>query len=295
MLISKVGCKEGILTRVDSMCCCLTPLFRLWISQKQLKKHKIMQYSNTIYVGTSTRVLAIRQSKWIMVCSALIAPTTAMAGGLCSHPQTWARNFPAIFWLIVISWCAVLSNCGHFSWSRSEQCFLSPVGMGGNWYILLQPQKKSLSKPWCNGVKCHHQLHYPPHQRSFHIHHMLIDYIPPPCKWCKQALMQAHLWHQDSGNSRQCNNEGGDASSNDGGRNSSGGNPRVWGTYQTVGPCNQMLMEYRGNVKYRRLETIKETFVELGKYMDASGHNMDLPNMLHLGSLPQTTGRINWL
>jgi hypothetical protein len=32
--------------------------------------------------------------------------------------------------------------------------------------------------------------------------------------------MQAHLWHQDSGNSRQRNNEGGDASSNDGGRNS---------------------------------------------------------------------------
>ena len=56
-----------------------------------------------------------------------------------------------------------------------------------------------------------------------------------------------------------------------------------------------MVMEYRGNVKYRRLEMIKETFVELGKYVDASSHNMDLPNMLHLGSLPQTAGRINWL
>ncbi len=56
-----------------------------------------------------------------------------------------------------------------------------------------------------------------------------------------------------------------------------------------------MVMEYRGNIKYGQLETIKETFIELGKYVDASGHNMDLPNMLHLGSLPQTAGRINWL
>jgi hypothetical protein len=56
-----------------------------------------------------------------------------------------------------------------------------------------------------------------------------------------------------------------------------------------------MVMDYHGDVKYRRLETIEETFVELGKYVDASSHNMDLPNMLHLGSLPQTAGRINWL
>jgi hypothetical protein len=56
-----------------------------------------------------------------------------------------------------------------------------------------------------------------------------------------------------------------------------------------------MVMEYCGDVKYRRLEMIKETFVELGKYVDTSDHNMDLPNMLHLGSLPQTAGRINWL
>jgi hypothetical protein len=76
-----------------------------------------------------------------MVCSALVAPTTAMAGGLRSRPQTWARNFPVIFWLIVMSLCAVLSDCGHLSWLRSEQCFLSPVGLGGNWYILLRPQK----------------------------------------------------------------------------------------------------------------------------------------------------------
>ncbi len=118
--------------------------------------------------------------------------------------------------------------------------------------------KKSLSKPWCNGLKCHHHLHDPPHQRSFHIHHMLIYYIPPPRKRCKKALMQAHLWHQDSGNSQQRNNEGGDASSDNGGRNSSGSDVRVWGTYRTVGPCNRMVMEYRGNVKYRWLETIKQ-------------------------------------
>ncbi len=137
-----------------------------------------------------------------MVCFAFNALATAMAGGLCSHPQTWARYLPSIFWLIVMSCCAMLSNCGRFSSLRSEQCFLSPLGLSGNWFILLQPQKTSLSKPWCNRVKCHHQLHYPPHQCSFHIHHMLIYYIPPPCKRCKQALMQAHLlWHQDSGNS----------------------------------------------------------------------------------------------
>jgi hypothetical protein len=74
-----------------------------------------------------------------MGCSALIAPATAMAGGLRSCPQTWARNYPAIFWLIVMSLCAVLSDCSCFSWLHSEQCFLSPVGLGGNWYILLQP------------------------------------------------------------------------------------------------------------------------------------------------------------
>ncbi len=102
---------------------------------------------------------------------------------MCSHPQTWARNFPAIFWLIVMSWCAVLIDCGHFSWLRSEPCLLSPVALGDNWYILLQPQTKSSSKPWCNGLKCHHQQLYPPHRCSFHIHHhMLIYFIPPPCK-----------------------------------------------------------------------------------------------------------------
>ena len=35
---------------------------------------------------------------------------------------------------------------------------------------------------------------------------------------------------------------------------------------------------------------------ELEKYVDASDHDMDLPNMLHLGtSLPQTAGWIDWL
>ena len=37
------------------------------------------------------------------------------------------------------------------------------------------------------------------------------------------------------------------------------------------------------------------TFVELKKYVDESDHNMDQPNILHLGSLPQTSGWIDWL
>ena len=41
--------------------------------------------------------------------------------------------------------------------------------------------------------------------------------------------------------------------------------------------------------------TIGESFVELEKYVDASDHTTDLPNMLHLVSLPQTAGWIDWL
>ena len=114
-----------------------------------------------------------------MVCSAPIAPAATMVGGLRSHPQTCVRNFPAIFWLIVMSWCAVLGKCGCISWLRSEPCFVSPIGLGGNWYILLQPQK-ILIQTMAQRSKCHHQLHYPPQWHSFHIHHMLIYYLPPP-------------------------------------------------------------------------------------------------------------------
>ncbi len=42
-------------------------------------------------------------------------------------------------------------------------------------------------------------------------------------------------------------------------------------------------MEYCGDVKYKRLVTIKEAFVKLEKYVDASDHNTDLPNIPHLG------------
>ena len=79
-----------------------------------------------------------------MVCSALIALAATIVGSLHSHPQTCAGNFPAIFWLIVMSWCAALGNCSCFSWLRSEPCFVIPVGLGGNWYIFLQPQKNIL-------------------------------------------------------------------------------------------------------------------------------------------------------
>jgi hypothetical protein len=58
-----------------------------------------------------------------------------------------------------------------------------------------------------------------------------------------------------------------------------------------------MVMEYCGKGKYNKwLVAIGEAFVELEKYVDASDHDMDLPNMLHLGtSLPQTAGWIDWL
>jgi len=41
--------------------------------------------------------------------------------------------------------------------------------------------------------------------------------------------------------------------------------------------------------------TIEEAFDELEKHVGASDHKTDLPNMLHLGSLPQTAGWIDWL
>ncbi len=56
------------------------------------------------------------------------------------------------------------------------------------------------------------------------------------------------------------------------------------------------MMEYFGNGKYnKRLVTSGEAFVEIEKCVDASDNNTDLPNMLHLGSLPQTAGWIDWL
>ncbi len=55
-------------------------------------------------------------------------------------------------------------------------------------------------------------------------------------------------------------------------------------------------MEYYGDGKYnKRLVTIGKAFVELEKYVDASDHNTDLPNVLHLGRLLQTLGWIYWL
>ena len=63
-----------------------------------------------------------------------------------------------------------------------------------------------------------------------------------------------------------------------------------------MGPCKQMVMEYCGDENYnKRLVVIREVFVELKKYMDACDPNTDLLNMLHLGSLPQTAGWIDWL
>ncbi len=54
-------------------------------------------------------------------------------------------------------------------------------------------------------------------------------------------------------------------------------------------------MEYCGNDKYNKwLVAIREAFVELEKYLDASDHHTELPNVLHLGSLVhQTNGWID--
>jgi hypothetical protein len=76
--------------------------------------------------------------------------------------------------------------------------------------------------------------------------------------------MQAHLWHQDDGYSQQRNDEGADASIDNGGESSSGSGTRVWGTYQTVGPGKRIVMEYCGKGKYNKwLVAIGEAFVEL--------------------------------
>ena len=76
-----------------------------------------------------------------MVCSAPITPAATRTGELLSRRQTWTRKFPAIFWMMALSWSAVLSNCGRFLWLHTEPCSLCPVGLGRNWYYLLQPQK----------------------------------------------------------------------------------------------------------------------------------------------------------
>ena len=76
-----------------------------------------------------------------MVRSTPITPAAARTGESHSHPRTWTGNFPATFWAMALSWSAAMSNCGHFSWLYSEPCSLFPVGLGRNWYFLLQPQK----------------------------------------------------------------------------------------------------------------------------------------------------------
>ena len=54
-------------------------------------------------------------------------------------------------------------------------------------------------------------------------------------------------------------------------------------------------MEYCEDSKYKWLVTIEEAFIKLEKYVVTSYHNTDLSIMLHLGSLPQTSGLINLL
>ena len=132
-----------------------------------------------------------------MVRSAPITPAATRLGDFHSRLQTWTGNFPAIFWMIAMTWGAARSNCGHFSWLFSEACSTGPVGLGRNWYFLLQPHKKSSAKPWCDGAKCRHQQLHPPHRCSLvHIHHMVTYYhLPPPRKRKRRrgALLAAPL------------------------------------------------------------------------------------------------------
>ncbi len=75
-----------------------------------------------------------------MVRTAPITPAAARTGESHSRPQTWTGTFPAIFWMMALSWSDALSNCGWFLWLHTEPCSLCPVGLSRNWYYLLQPQ-----------------------------------------------------------------------------------------------------------------------------------------------------------
>jgi len=77
----------------------------------------------------------------------------------------------------------VAQSSQSFSWLYSEPRSLFPVDLGRNWYFLVQPQKKTSAKPWCDGVTSRHQQRSPPYRCSlFHIHHMLTYHIPPSRK-----------------------------------------------------------------------------------------------------------------
>jgi hypothetical protein len=55
-----------------------------------------------------------------------------------SHSQTWKGNFPAIFWMTALS---------SFFLLAFRTMFLCLVGLGRNWYFLLQPQKSNSQTP----------------------------------------------------------------------------------------------------------------------------------------------------
>ncbi len=59
--------------------------------------------------------------------------------------------------------------------------------------------------------------------------------------------------------------------------------------------AKRMVMEFCDDGKYnKQLVTVREECVELEKYVDTDNHHTVLPNVLHLGSLPQTAGWIDW-
>ena len=233
-----------------------------------------------------------------MVCSAPVAPTVTMVGGPNSPPQICARNFLAIFLLIVMSWCAVLGDCGQFSWLRSEPCFCQPHRTGWELVHLLQPQKiliqtmsQQSKKPSSTKLPAptmllpyssyNDLLYSPPHASSaskcscklicgiktMDTHNNAVMKVSKPLLMLMMVAEAAVVKCKGLGDISNC------------------------GHLQTDGDG----VLWRWQIQ-QRFVTIGEAFVELEKYVDTSDHNTDLPNRLHLvGSLPQTAGWIDWL
>jgi hypothetical protein len=125
-----------------------------------------------------------------MARSAPITPTAARTGESHSRPQTWTGKFPAIFWMMALSWSATLSNCGRFFWWHSEPCSLCPVGLGRNWYFFAPTTKKTCEMPSSTTLPSPSTLPipYPPRRR---------------CRQCtyhkdnKQGAEQSQCWKPD--------------------------------------------------------------------------------------------------
>ena len=93
--------------------------------------------------------------------------------------------------------------------------------------------------------ECRHQLQYPPDRHSLPYSSYVDPLLyPPPMQTQMAQTRSLHASSPVASRHRKLNNEGGNTSSNDGGRSCSGGNARVCGTCLTVGPCKMMVMKY---------------------------------------------------